>query len=209
MLAGVRAGRRGDPVEDHRVAAAVVAAASPTVDDVMDALARLAHVRNDIDRVERELIGAARDRHVTWPDIATALGLGSRQAAEQRWLRLRGATSRDPGRVREDQRAQRTVDAEHGEELAQLRAAAIEAHRRIEADHGWDDRHDRAALARATLAAAISAPPGALYSLCTNALDDLAAMAVVRLPPALAAAVRRLREAATTVRTMSRPLNRP
>src|SRR4029450_8244990 len=115
----------------------------------------------------------------------------------------------DPARVREDQRARRPVDAEHGEELAQLRAAAVEAHRRIEADHGWDDRHDRAALARATLAAAISAPPGGRYSLCTNALDDLAAMAVVRLPPALAAAVRRLREAATLVRTLSRPLNRP
>jgi hypothetical protein len=204
MLAGVPTGHRGDPVEDHRAAAAVVAAASPTVDDVMTALARLAHIRNDIDRIERELIGAARDLHVTWPDIATALGLGSRQAAEQRWLRLRGAPSRDPDRVREGRREQRIVDAAYGEELSQLRAAAVEAHRRIEADHGWDDRHDRAALARATLAAATTAPPGALYSLCANALDDLAAMAVVRLSPATAAAVRRLREAATTVRTLSR-----
>jgi hypothetical protein len=204
MLAGVRTRHRGDPVDEHRAAAAVVAAASPTVDDVMHALARLGHVRNDIDRIERELIGAARDLHVTWPDIAAALGLGSRQAAEQRWLRLRGATSRDPRRVRTGQREQRIVDAIHGEELSRLRAAAVEVHRRIEADHGWDDRHDRAALARATLAAATTAPPGALYSLCANALDDLAAMAVVRLPPALATAVRRLREAATTVRTLSR-----
>jgi hypothetical protein len=201
MLAGVRAARRSDPVEQYRAAAAVVAAASPTVDDVMDALGRLAHVRNDIDRVERELISAARDLHVTWPDIAAALGLASRQAAEQRWLRLRGSTSRDPGRVRRTRREQRIVD---DSDSARLRQVAVELHRRIEADHGWDDRHDRAGLARATLSAATTAPPGALYSLCANAIEDLSAMSVVRLPPALATAVRHLREAAATIRTLSR-----
>ena len=189
-----------DPVTAYGQAASLIAAAAGDADEVLAALAALPTVRADLDRVERELIGAARDLGVGWPAIAAALGLGSRQAAEQRWLRLRGGTSRDPSPVRMARREQRSVDTASGERLVELRRAAVEVARRIEADRGWDGRHSRAALARASLAAAIDAPPGGLYALCHNAIDDLDQIPAGSLPAPLASAVRRLRSAERSAR---------
>ncbi len=194
-----------DPVSAFRRASDVVAAASPGPDNVLIALSDLKAVRVDLDRVERDLISTAREHSIGWTEIATALGLGSRQAAEQRWLRLQGAATRDPTEVRRSHRAQRTVDARAGEELAALRRAAIQAYRLIEADHEWDHRHRRAALVRTSLAVAVSADPSALYALCDNASSDLEAMRVIRLPPALAASTHRLRQATAAARVKSRP----
>jgi hypothetical protein len=178
-------------VAEHRFAADTVAAATASPPELLRALSGLRHVREDLDRLERALIGAAREQRVGWPEIAGALGLASRQAAEQRWLRLRGGPSRDPLRVRAAQREQRTVDKFHG--LTDLRRAALEAYRRIEADRSWPERHPRAGLVQTTLATAIDASPGALYALCRNVIDDLEAMSAIRLPPPLAAAARNLR----------------
>jgi hypothetical protein len=85
--------------------------------------------------------------------------------------------------------------------MVELRRAAVELHRRIESDRGWDERHRRAALARSSLAAAVDAPPGALYALCHNAVDDLGQLSMGSLPPALATAVRRFRFAEKQART--------
>ena len=191
-----------DPVSSFRRAADVVAAAAPSTEGVLRALSDVQAVRVDLDRIERELIGTAREQSIGWPEIAGALGLGSRQAAEQRWLRLRGAETRDPIRVRRSQREQRIVDNCAGPELAELRRAAIQACRHIEADHEWDHRHRRAGLVRISLAAAVTAAPSALYALCDHASSDLDAMRAVRLPSALAAATRRLIEATGAARAM-------
>jgi hypothetical protein len=187
--------RGGDPIVGYRLAVETVAAGSSTPDEVLHALSELVNVRKDLDRVERELIGSARAQGIAWPEIAAALGLGSRQAAEQRWLRLSGDATRDAAAVRAQQRLQRIVDEQAGPEFVELRHAVIDALRRIDADRGWDDRHSRAALARTSLAAAATADPSAAYALCRNAMDDLDAMSAVRLPPVLAAVVRRLRQA--------------
>jgi hypothetical protein len=189
-----------EPIEAYRRAARVVASGGTDANEVLAALASLPAVRRDLDRVERELIGLARDLGAAWPAIAQALGLGSRQAAEQRWLRLCGDASRDPVRVRAARREQRIVDAASGQHLVELRRAARALHRHIESDRDWDGRHSRAALARATLAAALDAPPSGLFSLCHNALEDLDQMPAGPLPAALAAAVRRFRSAVRQAR---------
>jgi hypothetical protein len=189
-----------DPVVAYGRAADVVASAASDGAEVLAALASLRLVRADIDRVERELIGAARALGQAWPAIAAALGVGTRQAAEQRWLRLSGGSTRDPVRVRADRKRQRSVDSAAGESLVELRRAAVELHRRIEADRAWDGRHSLAALARSSLAAAVDAPPGGLFALCYNAIGDLNQMPAGALPPVVAAAVRRLRAAERAAR---------
>jgi len=202
-------GAMTDPLSAFRRACDVVAAESPGPEDVLRALSELKPVRADLDRVERELITAAREHSIGWPEIAKALGVGSRQAAEQRWLRLQGVATRDPTRVRQSHQKQRIVDTYAGAELIELRRTAIQAYRLIEADYEWDHRHRRAALVRASLAAAVSAPPSALFALCDNASSDIDAMRVVRLPPALAAATERLHRATAAARGKTASYPRP
>jgi hypothetical protein len=140
--------------------------------------------RARLDAEELELIDRARRAGATWAQIATALGLTSRQAAEQRRLRL--AAMVRP--VRGD------LDHGYGARLADLRTAAVELHRRIGADRRWDARFGRAALVRETLAATPEAVGGGLFSLVRDAVGDLES-AGCPLPQPTAAAVRRLREA--------------
>ncbi|GIF21147.1 DNA-binding transcriptional MerR regulator [Actinoplanes tereljensis] len=140
--------------------------------------------RASLEADELALIDRARRAGATWAEIAEALGLTSRQAAEQRRLRL-AATLRP---VRRD------LDRAYGEKLSDLRAAAVELHRRIGADRRWDRRFVRAALVRETLAAAPEAPGGGLYSLVDAALSDLAE-AEPALPGPTRAAIARLRAA--------------
>ena len=68
--------------------------------ELLAALTDLASVRREMDEIERDLIQDARDSGASWARIATALGLASRQAAEQRMLRLQGESRRDPGWAR-------------------------------------------------------------------------------------------------------------
>ncbi|GAB2590590.1 hypothetical protein Aab01nite_40190 [Paractinoplanes abujensis] len=137
--------------------------------------------RARLDAEELELIDRARRDGATWGEIAAALGLGSRQAAEQRRLRLVAAV---PPVV---------VDA-YGKAFDTLRQAALELHRRVGADRRWDRRFTRAVLVRETLAAVPAAAGGALFALAEAVIADLAE-AAAPLPAPTRAAVDRLRAA--------------
>lgn len=125
--------------------------------------------RARLDAEELALIDRARRDGATWPAIAAALGLASRQAAEQRRHRLAQGAAREAGPLRAK------IDFAYGDSPAHLRAAVLDLHRRIGADRRWDSRFPRAALVRETLSAAPDAPPGALYDLVGQALADLGA----------------------------------
>jgi hypothetical protein len=56
--------------------------------NLLSALETLRHLRDELARWEPRLIGAARERGVSWAEIAPAVGVASRQAAERRYLRL-------------------------------------------------------------------------------------------------------------------------
>ncbi|WP_433538321.1 DNA-binding protein [Micromonospora sp. CA-249363] len=56
--------------------------------DLTAALTLLPHVRAELDALEAGLLTLARDRGLTWQSIAYGLGLGSAQAARQRYERL-------------------------------------------------------------------------------------------------------------------------
>jgi hypothetical protein len=55
---------------------------------LLAALETVRQLRDDLTRWEPQLIGAARELGASWAEIAPALGLASRQAAERRYLRL-------------------------------------------------------------------------------------------------------------------------
>lgn len=59
-----------------------------SVDQVLDALVLLRHLRAELESWEPRLIAAARHRGASWAELAPALGVASRQAAERRYLRL-------------------------------------------------------------------------------------------------------------------------
>jgi hypothetical protein len=148
-------------------------------DDALQALRRIPAARARLDDEELALIDRARRAGSTWADIAAALGLASRQAAEQRRLRL--ATS--AGKAR-----QQSLDSA---EIGALRAAAVELDRRLGADRRWDARFPRAELVRMTLQAALAAPAGGLFSLVSDAAADLSTCSAT-LPRPTRAAVDRL-----------------
>ncbi|MFE6158333.1 DNA-binding protein [Streptomyces sp. NPDC056486] len=70
----------------------------PEVDhaDITAALTLVPMARSEMDDVEAALLKMARGRGMTWPDIAFGLGLGTPQAARQRYERLIGRTTIDP-----------------------------------------------------------------------------------------------------------------
>jgi hypothetical protein len=116
----------------------------PDVDQLLGALGRIDQLRAGLDRAERQLIGAARAQGASWRELAAALGLRSRQAAEQRWLRLR----------------QRIVDeeADEGAPVQALRAELTILHGRLVRRSRWGTHAAPAGLARRTLAVALDAP---------------------------------------------------
>ncbi|MEV4720686.1 hypothetical protein AB0J94_26110 [Micromonospora noduli] len=130
-------------------------------------LTRLAEVRATrarLDEQELEIIDRARHDGATWAQIATALGLGSRQAAEQRRQRLVAA--------RWSRRQQ--LDLRMPPQIAALRAAVADLGRWIGADQRWDSRFRRAVLVRSTVDAALDAAPGSLHELALLLATDLA-----------------------------------
>jgi DNA-binding transcriptional MerR regulator len=145
---------------------------SATTDDLIAALTTVPGLRQELDELEAALIDRVRASGVSWHDIATALGLRSRQAAEQRRLRLAPArVNRDPTEARRHRRDQQAADAAAGERAILLREAVKHL---VE----WLDQDDRASrpalrLARRTLRIALDAPPGALVDLARLALTDL------------------------------------
>ncbi|MEU8003116.1 hypothetical protein AB0B66_18315 [Catellatospora sp. NPDC049111] len=162
----------------------VLAAADRDPDRIVGALSDLRELRSAIDHAERDLLAAARRRGVSWARVASALGLRSRQAAEQRAARL--------GEQTYDTDCQHCVDIAP---VAELRSAARAAADQMAADPSWDGVQPRAALARTGLAAAADAPAGALYSLVGHAVADLAAVELDSRPVLLRVAVARLRQA--------------
>lgn len=155
------------------------------VEAELDQLAEIGAARAALDERELDLIDRARQAGATWIQVAAALGLASRQAAEQRRQRLvTAARSR-----RHDQ------DLRYAHSIVVLRAAVDDLHRSIAADRHWAGRFPRAALVRATVQTALDAPPGGLYALAAQADQDLAAEA---LPAFIGLAAAALHEALST-----------
>ncbi|MGV9214020.1 hypothetical protein ACTFTM_19365 [Micromonospora sp. RB23] len=150
-------------------------------------LAGVRAARAQLDEREAELIDRARHDGATWAQIAAALGLGTRQAAEQRRQRLAAAR-----RVRRQE-----LDRGYSPQIVALRAAVAELGRWIAADRRWDSRFRRAALVRSTVDAALDADPGSLYALVLHLRTDLDD-AGDRLPPPVRAVAATLGTALST-----------
>lgn len=183
-----------DPDVESDLRTLLTAAGTGDPAPALDALGLLHGIRERLDATERALIESARAGGASWATVATTLGLRSRQAAEQRYLRLTGDGTRDVAPTRVTRQRQRSVDKQHGPAIATLRAATRALLRRIEGDDAWPSRFARAALAKDTLELATDAPPGALYALATSVIDDLP-QSTDTLPPAIAQAADNLRAA--------------
>ena len=120
--------------------------------------------RERLDERELGLIERARLAGATWTAIGQALGGASRQAAQQRHQRLVAALRSQ----------RRRADLEYAADLAALRDTLADLERWIAVDRVWDRRFPRAALVRATVAIALEAQPGALFSLAVHVAADLA-----------------------------------
>ena len=83
--------RIGAAVRDARTGPAAGAAATDSA-QFLAALALLRELRTQLTAWEPELIDAARSHGASWAQLAPALGVASRQAAERRYLRLRPTT---------------------------------------------------------------------------------------------------------------------
>lgn len=150
-------------------------------------LSEIAAARVRLEDRELDLIDRARHDGATWAEIARALGLRSRQAAEQRRQRLVAAR-----RVRLTR-----LDPAGSPDVPALRAAVADLHRWIEADRSWDGRFPRAALTRRTCALALDATAGPLCALAAHLAGDLAG-AGCRLPAPVRDAARRIATALST-----------
>lgn len=64
---------------------------------VLAALSLLAAARAELDQSEAALLFTARSRGLSWPRISRAMGLGSPQAAQQRFDRVSGRAQRPAG----------------------------------------------------------------------------------------------------------------
>jgi hypothetical protein len=115
------------------VSAVLSVAARPTASaaDLLDALALLRWTQAELAALEPALISAARSAGVSWQDLAPALGVASRQAAERRYLRLVPASAQQTGtrddrvRAERDRRAgQRAVARWANDNTADLRRLA-------------------------------------------------------------------------------------
>ena len=121
-------GRIGAALEAARAHPEVSAAAGPA--EFLAALALLHAVREHLAAWEPELIDAARAHGASWAQLAPALGVASRQAAERRALRLRPSpeagvrTGDERVSAERDRRAgQKAVEAwarDHAADLRQL-----------------------------------------------------------------------------------------
>ncbi|RKN14954.1 hypothetical protein D7147_27135 [Micromonospora musae] len=158
---------------------------------MVDELDRLGMLRADrlrLDEEELDLIDRARYAGATWAQIAVALGLASRQAAEQRRQRL--ATARLARR--------RELDRGFSDRLVALRAAVADLQRWIDVDQQWSGRFPGAALVRDTVAVSHDAEPGALHTLSRHIIDDLVRAGREHLPAPVQAVAARMETALST-----------
>ncbi|MFD7665095.1 DNA-binding protein [Streptomyces sp. NPDC059788] len=87
LMSGAARPAEGEPEVDHA--------------DITAALSLLPLVRGELDELEAGLLRMARGRGMTWPEVAFGLGLGTPQAARQRYERLAGRV-RAEGETGED-----------------------------------------------------------------------------------------------------------
>ncbi|NSC24433.1 DNA-binding protein [Streptomyces albus subsp. chlorinus] len=81
LLSGTARAEKGEPEVDEA--------------DITAALTLVPRVRGELDELEEGLVRMARGRGMTWPRIAFGLGLGTPQAARQRYERLVERTRAD------------------------------------------------------------------------------------------------------------------
>jgi hypothetical protein len=84
-----------DPAEALTQVSAAVADPGALPEQLLAALAALRELREELAGWEPALIAAARTSGVSWADLAPALGVSSRQAAERRFLRLQPSGTED------------------------------------------------------------------------------------------------------------------
>ncbi|SIQ93134.1 hypothetical protein [Micromonospora avicenniae] len=157
--------------------------------DEMGRLGELRAARLRLDEEELDLIDRVRHAGATWAQIASALGLTSRQAAEQRRQRLAAAR-----RAR-----RRELDRGWSPRLVALRAIVTDLQQWIDADRRWNGRFPGATLVRDTLAVAHDADPGALHTLARHIADDLTRAGRTHLPAPVQAVAARLDAALSTI----------
>ncbi|WP_218920461.1 hypothetical protein [Lentzea guizhouensis] len=107
------------------------AAAPGTANEVLAALMLLRELRDELSGWEPQLIEAARALGTSWADLAPALGVASRQAAERRYLRVRrtgeGGTGDERVQAERDRRAgDKAVTAWARENAGVLRVLAAQ-----------------------------------------------------------------------------------
>lgn len=145
--------------------------------------------RERLDDRELAVIDQARRDGATWTKVASALGLASRQAAEQRRHRLAAAVERASRSRR------RELDSRYGDPIVMLRAAVSALCSAIRADGHWEARFVRAALVRDTLTMAAAADPGPLFALAAQVAADLGQSGVEVLPGEIRDGIVELRRA--------------
>ncbi|MYS39110.1 hypothetical protein K388_07178 [Streptomyces sp. KhCrAH-43] len=123
VMREVRARALGYSSPDGQDAVAVPA------EDVLAALTQIAEARASLDRLEHDLIRAARIRSASWQKIADSLALANRQAAEARATRLERAVEshrgdRDVRTQRRDRAQRRRVESWCREHETRVRAVA-------------------------------------------------------------------------------------
>ncbi|MDH6710775.1 hypothetical protein P3T27_007526 [Kitasatospora sp. MAA19] len=123
--------------------------------DLLAALTQVGEAQHDLDVLEHDLIAGARERGATWQQIADHLGLTSRQAAENRALRLERAVQargdRYVERQREDRARQRNGESWCRAHEQQLRAAAAAL---VDVAEAWPLLRDAAGAPRVRALAA-------------------------------------------------------
>jgi hypothetical protein len=188
------------PADQWRWIMSLLEAGEPSRPDVNTSLTLVGGLRRDLDRIEHRLIGLARGAGASWQEIADSLGLRSRQAAEQRYLRLDASAEPDLGAVRKRVARRREMDARADARAARLRAAAgaliDELEQAVRRTEGVDAV---AALALNTLRIAVDSEAGALYDLVTQALDDLRGLPRALSSDALGTAAAGARDALSAI----------
>ncbi|MEV0580924.1 hypothetical protein [Streptomyces sp. NPDC050392] len=121
-------------------------------EDVLAALSQVDEARQHLDTTELKLIRAARTRGASWQKVADALGLGTRQSAETRALRLeRGAQTyrgRDVASQRLDKARDRAEEAWRAAHADRIREVAEQVY---DTSDAWDLQSLDYAGARAEL----------------------------------------------------------
>jgi hypothetical protein len=103
-----------DPTVDRTLHLVAAAGDNSTAEQLLAALAAVRELRSRLDDWEPRLIAAARAAGASWAQLAPALGVASRQAAERRFLRLHRSETGGADGTR-DERVQAVRDRRAGD----------------------------------------------------------------------------------------------